>query len=593
MRVPVLSTILTGSISCCRRADNNEKICVRSVRKNGGSALPERTYRKAAYIKEKQMKNGIIMRIAALIAAAVLLCTGLSSCGKTDYAVFRFAVETQAVTFDPQIAEDGTAKIIVRNTFEGLVRPDINGNISPGAAASWEITDGGMTYTFRLRSGVKWHLTDNAAEQLKGKLPENFAPEVTANDFVFALRRAVDPATGAPDAELLLPVQNAAEILAGTKKPEELGVYAPDEKTLVIKLATPSESFLETLCEPLCMPCNEVFFNACAGRYGLLIAYSLSNGPFYLSYFDETTYRIRKSDDYSGEHASKADTIWFYYQSDPDTVVQKLKNGDYSGAYLTETQLEAMSPGKKFGVIKVADTNRVFFLNCKNEKLAVKELRDAFMYATDTSSAAKESGAEEAFFAVPDVACVENAEAPSKPFDVSLVSGALDKATELLETDSVTVTVLYEKKDAEVLKRLLQQWQKNFGIRLEIKLEEVSSQTLLSRVEGGDWEIAFYPLRVSSSDPTELFNEFRFAETGSLTGLNDPEYDKKAASFAASSGEERAKLFLQLNQTLISDGAVLPVWKETSCFVCAEGVTGVYVGAGADRRYFENVSKEK
>ena len=88
-------------------------------------------------------------------------------------------------------------------------------------------------------------------------------------------------------------------------QPSEIGVSAPDEKTLVIRLAERNDAFLSVLAEPVSMPCNETFFNACGGRYGLLIAYSLSNGPFYLSYFDETTYRLRKSADYTGAHAAE------------------------------------------------------------------------------------------------------------------------------------------------------------------------------------------------------------------------------------------------------------------------------------------------
>ncbi len=537
-------------------------------------------------------------RIAAAFAAvtAVLLC--FSACGSETATVLRFAVETQAVTFDPQIAESGTAKTVVRNTFEGLVRPDENGNISPGVAEKWVISSDGLTYTFYLREGAVWHITKNAADQLTGKLPEDFAPatedggyvmpSVTAYDFVFAFRRALDPSTGAPDAELLSSVANARESLAGTVQPSSIGVSAPDEKTLVIRLAERNDAFLSVLTEPVCMPCNETFFSACSGRYGLLIAYSLSNGPFYLSYFDDTTYRLRKNTDYVGEHAAKADTLWFYYDSDSDTVLQKLKNKNYSGAYVTGAQLKQLSPGKNDEVKSVADTNRVFLINNRNEKLAVKELRDAFLFATDTAAIAADAGEDAAVFPVPDIACVENAAAPASLYDKTKVSDALDAALKAAETDSFSLTVLCEKKDAETLRRQLQRWQKIFGVRLEIKLEETDAQTLLSRVSGSDWEIAFYPLRVSSDDAGALFGEFVTDSSSSLTGTSNEETDKKIAEYTASTGEDRARLFSEICTSLISDGAVLPVWKETSCFVCVEGVRGVYVGAGADRRYFEN-----
>lgn len=527
-------------------------------------------------------------RLTALITAIVTLCLCFSSCGSEDYTVLRFSAETQAVTFDPQIAEDGTAKMIVRNTFEGLVRPDENGNISAGVAEKWDISADGLTYTFYLRSGAVWHLTENAQKQLKGKLPESFAPSVTASDFVFALRRAADPSTGAPDARLLSCVENAKDVLAGTKQPSELGVYAPDEKTVVIKLAERNDAFLSVLAEPVCMPCNETFFNACGGRYGLLIAYSLSNGPFYLSYFDETTYRVRKSTDYVGAHTARADTLWFYYLSDEAAALQKLRDGELSGVFVTDTLVKKQSVGKKNAVVEVADTNRVFLINNKSEKLSVKELRDAFVAATDTKTLAEEAEAVFAPFVVPDIACEKNAAEPSLFFDPTRVSDLLDKALDALETDSLTLTVLCEEKDSDVLKRMLQQWQKIFGIRLEIKLEELDSQSLASRVSGSNWEIAFYPLRVSSDDAGALFDRFSSSTGSSLTGTANEELDKKIAAFASSTGNARTELFSEICSLLVADGAVLPVWKETSCFVGAAGVNGVYVGAGADRRYFEN-----
>ena len=532
-------------------------------------------------------------RLSAFILSAALLCLCLCSCGSEDYTVLRFSAETQAVTFDPQIAEEGTAKMIVRNTFEGLVRPDANGRISPGVAEKWTVSPDGLTYTFNLRSGAKWHITDYAKKQLEGKLPENFSLDVTANDFVFALRRAVDPATGAADARLLSGIVNAPEVFEGSRQPSEIGVYAPDSHTLVIRLSEKNDAFLSVLCEPVCMPCSETFFNACGGRYGLLIAYSLSNGPFYLSYFDETTYRIRKNGSYTGEHTAKADTLWFYYKADSETVLQKLRDGDYSGGYVTDAQLKKLSVSKKDEVLKVADTNRVFLINNKNEKLSVKELREAFIFATDVKSLAAAADEETALFPVPDAAVEKDASAPPPLFNADEVSSRLDKALETLDADSVTLTVLCEKKDTDILKRQLQQWQKIFGIRAEIKIEEVSGRTMQSRVAGSDWEIAFYPLRVSSEDASGLFSRFTSLSSSPLTGTENEELDKRSAEYPSLSGEARKKCFTEICSLLISDGAVLPVWKETSCFVCTKGVHGVYVGAGADRRYFENAYKDK
>ena len=136
-------------------------------------------------------------RIISFLLCLVMMTGLLASCGSSDPVVLFFAVEESADSFDPQIVSDATASIVVRNCFEGLLRRDENGEVINGVAESWSVSKDGLKYTFKLREDAVWHLTSNAKEQLGDKLPDDFDLSVTAYDFQFALRRAVDPATGA------------------------------------------------------------------------------------------------------------------------------------------------------------------------------------------------------------------------------------------------------------------------------------------------------------------------------------------------------------------------------------------------------------
>ena len=132
-------------------------------------------------------------------ALALLLCLALtaglfSACRKNTVSALYFEVEGAAAAFDPQIAAEGAVRIVVRNCFEGLVAVGDGGEILPAAADRWEISEDGRVYTFYLRRGAKWHISETVKSGIGEKLPEDFAPDVTAKDFVFALRRAVDPA---------------------------------------------------------------------------------------------------------------------------------------------------------------------------------------------------------------------------------------------------------------------------------------------------------------------------------------------------------------------------------------------------------------
>lgn len=525
-------------------------------------------------------------RIISLITAIILISLIFASCGSESSVVLRFAVSNRAITFDPQIAESGTAKIIVRNTFEGLMRPDQNGEMKPAAAENYTVSADGLTYTFNIRKGVKWYITDNAREQLESKLPENFAPEVTADDFVFALQRAVDPATGAADSTILSSVLNAEEIINGEKQSEELGVTALDTYTLEIRLKAADDNFLSVLAEPITMPCNRTFFDACGGRYGLLIAYNMSNGPFYLSYFDESTYRLRKCSGYTGVNTAKADTLWFYVNTDEASIIKKLDNEDYNGAFLSQASIDGMSLGKTDNVITVNDTNRVFFINTANENLSNKNLRLAFLYGTDISYICDTAGMTKVNSVVPE--CVGKTEVQNDFYNTDNVQTVLDTALEELKSEDVTVTVLVDTSNGETLKKQLQQWQKIFGIKLNIKLEQVEKSELLSRVKSGDYEIAFYPLQTDYNDGRTVFDDIL-----SITGLQNDTLNGVISQFKQASDEEKPELIKQADEILINEVAAIPVWSEASNFVCMNSLDGVYVGAGKDRIYFENAYTEE
>ena len=146
-----------------------------------------------------------------------------------DDQTFTYRLLDQFPTLDPQLNQDTSGFHIIRDLFEGLLSQDANGDLVPGVATGYAASDGNTTYTFTLRPDARWSNGD----------------PVTAHDFVYAWRRAVDPATASPYAWYLelTGMVNAKEILAGNKPPSELGVRAADDHRLEVKLNTPLPYF--------------------------------------------------------------------------------------------------------------------------------------------------------------------------------------------------------------------------------------------------------------------------------------------------------------------------------------------------------------
>ena len=182
------------------------------------------------------------MRHHAKLTLSTFLCSALLSGAALAQAThpetgeplaedqtFTYRVLDEHSSVDPQVVEDTIGAEIVRDLFEGLMNQDAKGNLIPGVATSYDVSDDKMTYTFHLRDNAKWSNGD----------------PVTAGDFVFAWRRAASPALASPYQWYvkLMSLENASEVVAGDMPPEELGVTAIDDHTLEVRLSAPLSYF--------------------------------------------------------------------------------------------------------------------------------------------------------------------------------------------------------------------------------------------------------------------------------------------------------------------------------------------------------------
>lgn len=155
---------------------------------------------------------------------------------------FTYRMLDEFTSVDPQVVEDVDGSNLVRDLFEGLMNQDADGNLVPGVATGYEVSDDKTTYTFNLREDAKWSNGD----------------PVVAGDFVYAWKRAVDPELASPYAWFmeLMSIENAAEIIAGEAEIDSLGVSAPDDQTLVVNLTEPLPYFPQMVTHATTFPVN-------------------------------------------------------------------------------------------------------------------------------------------------------------------------------------------------------------------------------------------------------------------------------------------------------------------------------------------------
>lgn len=179
--------------------------------------------------------------------------------------MLRKANGAEPQTLDPHKAQDVPSANILRDLYEGLISETPAGELAPGVAERWTVSADDLTYTFALRADARW---------------SNGTP-ITAGDFVYALRRSVDPATGSSYSAILTPIQNAEAIIDGRLKPEALGVEAPDPQQLKITLKAPTPYFLELLTHSSTYPVYQPAVKAHGDAF-TQPPYSVTNGAYRL-----------------------------------------------------------------------------------------------------------------------------------------------------------------------------------------------------------------------------------------------------------------------------------------------------------------------
>ncbi|MDE6124249.1 MAG: hypothetical protein K2G22_03350, partial [Eubacterium sp.] len=131
-------------------------------------------------------------KIVCVLLTLITITAVFAGCGsQTEYMDLIYPFSGNINSYDPQVASTADEFLLIENCYEGLVRCDDDGNIIPGCAESWEISEGGLKYTFHLQKALRWYIYDKVAK----RMGEKYNPEITAFDFAFALQRAADPNT--------------------------------------------------------------------------------------------------------------------------------------------------------------------------------------------------------------------------------------------------------------------------------------------------------------------------------------------------------------------------------------------------------------
>lgn len=217
-------------------------------------------------------------------------------------------------SIDPHKVSGDWENRVVGDYLEGLVTEDPETKPIPGQAESWEISEDGLVYTFHLRDGIAW--TDGTP--------------VTADDFVFAFQRLMDPATASEYAYLQYPIKNAEAINSGEITDfSQLGVRAIDEKTLEITLEAPTPFFLDALTHYTAYPVPKHLVEE-HGDAWTEMENIVANGPYKIVEWLPGSYvRSEKNEDYYDAENVQIDEVYYHVLDDLAAALNRYRAGEF------------------------------------------------------------------------------------------------------------------------------------------------------------------------------------------------------------------------------------------------------------------------
>lgn len=520
--------------------------------------------------------------------------------------VYDTFLNSEPTSLDPARASDNYALSIMANIYEPLVliHGDKDGNpVFTGGAATWDVSEDGLVYTFHLRDNQWWD-----------------GQPVTAQDYEYALKRAIDPATGAPYVYLLSDILNAiqeeeapAEEIAEEEKSEEdeaateaekeeetpaaeteetmtenvapafdmdkVGVKALDDKTLEITLGAPSATFLQVMAQPVACAVRKDWIEKEGEAYGSDPDKIMGNGPFKVNEWQHNTKIVLE----------KADTYWnaanVLYQKvnlpilqDENTLMTAFMNKEIFSVGTTKPEWKEKFAEKEDVINVNKDDIATFFMmfNTKDELFKNVKVRRAFSAALD-----REDFNETIWFGnnkaatgwVPLTIYVgdNNYREAAGNFIDKLQQEVPDPKALLAEglselgmddkIDNLEVSIILGSTDT---------WFRTFGeylqsifkevLNVDLKIEQLDWTVFSDRVDKSDYQIGYMAWGSELVEPNAMLLIHADGSPQVGTYWDNEEYNKTVKAAASEvDPAKRLELYIKAESILMDEAPVAPV----------------------------------
>ena len=523
------------------------------------------------------MKKRFLVPVALVAALALAACgkantktandtkadTANEAAASGDTKELAIQVGPTPETIDPALNSSNDGGNMLQHLAEGLLKMDKNGNMIPGLAESYEVSDDGLTYTFKLRKGLKW--SDGS--------------DLTAKDFVYSWKRVADPNTAAPYGQDVLGKVKGYEEAAGGNI-DALAVSAPDDTTFVVELANPVPFFDRIAAFSTLVPVQEATIEANGDAWTLSPETNVTAGPYKLAEFtDGDRIVLEKNEKYWDKDSITFDKITYRLIEDPNAAYTAYKQGEVSMIKsVPSEEIPALKGTEEFHVDPLMGTYYLSF-NTAKKPFDNEDVRMALSLVIDRDYVANtvmqgtylpankmigpgvsDAAPDSSFEKVTEEKYTKGVGSGDYEADVAKAKELLAKAGYPDGQGFPTIEYStndqgYHKSVAEYLQNV---WKEKLGINTDIAIKEWKVFTADRRA--GNYDVARNGWVMDWNDPSNLLNLFVTGSGNNDGKISIPEYDELMEKASTTMNvDERFDYLHKAEQLLLDHAALTPV----------------------------------
>lgn len=497
-------------------------------------------------------------RVLSIFAAIALALPGAAqpvAAQSSAQELVANVLQGEPDTIDPNRASYGTEFSPIHQVFETLVKLDANLNVVPGAAARWDVSPDGRTYTFFLRPDGRW----------------SDGQPVRAQDFEYSYRRILDPALAAEYGSFLVDagILGADDFNSGkVTDPNTVGVRAIDDLTLQINLSAPFAPLPSVLTLTSLAPVRQDIVQSNPTGWTQDPSTYIGNGPFMLSEWVHQDHMTFVPNPYYHGPGPFLSKLTFLMQTDQTAAYAAYVNGESDIVYVPDPQVAAVYADPSLSQQAFPETElTTFWLQFNNARAPLTNplVRKALTRAIDRDALIRDIASG---VGLPAVSIIP----PGMPGfqadlgqDLSfnpqaarelLAAGGFGDPSTFPKLTFTFATTSGNQRRAEFIQAQLQQ---NLGIT--INLNSMESKAYQAAIKSKNYDLSYSGWGADYPDPQNWFATLFSCKGGNnKTSYCNPNFDQVVARADTSSDTaERLDLYAQAQTMLINDAPVGPL----------------------------------